>query len=59
MNKIPLLIHYLRHDLAIPKDLIEQRQLLRAVMNVHNPNDPIPEAYWAVQDELLQAETRQ
>jgi hypothetical protein len=59
MNQIPFLIHCLRHDLAIPKDPIEQRQLLRAVMNVHNPNDPIPEAYWAVQDELLQAETRQ
>lgn len=45
MNQIPFLIHCLRHDLAIPKDPIEQRQLLRAVMNVHNPNDPIPEAY--------------
>ena len=59
MNQISFLIHCLRPDLAIPKDPIEQRQLLRAVMNVHNPNDPIPEAYWAVQDELLQTETRQ
>ena len=59
MNQISFLIHCLHPDLAIPENPIEQRQLLRALMNVHNPNDPISEAYWAVQDELLQTETRQ
>ena len=59
MNKITFLIQTLRPDLAIPENPAEQRQLLRAVMNVHNPNDPIPEAFWAVQDELLQAEVQQ
>lgn len=59
MKQISFLIHCLRPDLAIPENPIEQRQLLRAAMNVHNPNDPIPEEYWAVQDELLQAETKQ
>ncbi|OOF46873.1 appr-1-p processing enzyme family domain-containing protein [Rodentibacter trehalosifermentans] len=59
MNKIPFLIHCLRPDLAIPKGLQEQRQLLRAVMNIHNPQNPIPQAFWAEQDTLLQAETAQ
>lgn len=59
MNKIPFLIHYLRPDLAIPEDLREQRQLLRAVMNIHRPQDPIPPAFWAEQDALLQAESAQ
>lgn len=45
--------------MAIPENPTEQRQLLRAVMNVHNPNAPIPEAFWAMQDELLQAEAQQ
>lgn len=59
MNNVKFLIQTLRPDLAIPENPTEQRQLLRAVMNIHNPNDPIPEAFWAVQDELLQAEAQQ
>lgn len=59
MNKIPFLIHCLRPDLAIPEDLQEQRQLLRAVMNIHPPQDPIPQTFWAEQDALLQAESAQ
>ena len=38
MNQIPFLIHCLRPDLATPEDPIEQRQLLRAVMNVQRPD---------------------
>ena len=36
MKQISFLIHCLRPDLAIPENPIEQRQLLRAAMNVHN-----------------------
>lgn len=59
MHNLKFLIHCLRPDLDIPQNPEDQRQLLRAVMNVHNPQDPIPADYWAVQDELLQAETQQ
>ncbi|WP_109077930.1 protein-ADP-ribose hydrolase [Aggregatibacter kilianii] len=59
MNKTKFLIQTLRPDLDVPENPHEQRQLLRAVMNVHNPNDPIPDTFWVAQDELLQAETRQ
>ena len=58
MQQLEFLIRCLRPDLTIPENPTEQRQLLRAAMNVHNPNDPIPEAFWAAQDELLQAESQ-
>ena len=59
MNNLKFLIHCLRPDLDIPTNPKDQHQLLRAVMNVHNPADPIPAEYWAVQDELLQTEAQQ
>ena len=59
MNKIPFLIHCLRPESTIPKDPMKQRQLLRASMNQHDPNNTIPDKYWAIQDELLQKEIQQ
>lgn len=43
-------------DIAIPAETNSQRQLLRGLMNIRNP-EPIATDFLKMQDEYLQAET--
>ena len=46
------------HDIEIPEDSGEQRQLLRALMNVRSPRE-CPPLFWQIQDAYLAEETKE
>ena len=46
------------HNIIIPSDVLEQKKLLRALMNIRPPK-PIDEDFLRIQDEYLAAERDQ
>ena len=45
-------------DIKVPEDAGEQRQLLRALMNVRTPKE-WPPLFWQIQDAYLAEETKE